>query len=314
MTGNDKPEIMHVYHEAKAGKFLSPRVYTAGQGFNLTGPYPGAPTLKPTTPEEARKGVLAHKAQNVDFIKLWMSDKGGFAPDVVAAIVDEAKKQNIPVVAHIGNAAQVKQLAELGVTDFMHEARDGMNPEFIAYAKSKGLSFTPTLGQGQSRWYYYEHPEILTMDPKFDGFYARGRAMLNDAARKQEILGAPDFEQVKQRFKDNNYPFIKMMSDNGVRVITGTDCGAEASQTTPVGHTTHREVQMFVEAGLSPLNAIRAATLDAARVLERTENPSYGSIQAGKIADLVLLTADPTADIMNTIKIDRVMRAGRWVQ
>src|SRR5688572_4684583 len=164
MTGNDKPEIMHVYDEAKAGKFLSPRVYTAGQGFNLTGPYPGAPTLKPKTPDEARKGVQAHKAQRVDFIKLWMSDKG-FTPEIVTAIVEEAKKQNIPVVAHIGNVAQVKQLAELGVTDFMHEARDGMNPEFIAYAKSKGLSFAPTLGQGQSRWYYYEHPEIVAMDP-----------------------------------------------------------------------------------------------------------------------------------------------------
>ena len=164
----------------------------AGQGFNLTGPYPGAPTLKPTTPEEARKGVQAHKALKVDFIKIWMGDKG-FTPDVVAAIVDEAKKQNIPVVAHIGNVAQVKQLAELGVTDFMHEARDGMNPEFIAYAKAKGLSFAPTLGQGQSRWYYYEHPEFLTMDPKFDGFYARGRAMLNDPARRQEIIGAADF-------------------------------------------------------------------------------------------------------------------------
>ena len=312
MTGNDKPEIMQVYDDAKAGKFLSPRVYTAGQGFNLTGPYPGAPTMKPTTPEEARKGVQTHKALRVDFIKLWMSDKG-FTPEVVEAIVDEAKKQNIPVVAHIGNVAQVKQLADLGVTDFMHEARDGMNPEFIAYAKSKGLSFTPTLGQGQSRWYYYEHPEILTMDAKFDGFYARGRAMLNDPARKKEVIGAPDFEQVKQRFKENNYPFIKMMSDAGIRVITGTDCGAEASQTTPVGHTTHREVQMFVEAGLTPVNAIRAATLDAARVLERTENPTYGSIQAGKIADVVVLNADPTADIMNTIKIDRVMRAGKWV-
>ena len=65
-----------------------------------------------------------------------MGDKG-FTPDVVAAIVDEAKKQNIPVVAHIGNAAQVRQLADMGVTDFMHEARDGMNPEFIAYAKRR---------------------------------------------------------------------------------------------------------------------------------------------------------------------------------
>jgi imidazolonepropionase-like amidohydrolase len=312
MTGNDKPEIMQVYAEAREGKFLSPRVYSAGQGFNLTGPYPGAPTLKPTTPEEARKGVQAHKALKVDFIKLWMGDKG-FTPEVVAAIVDEAKKQNIPVVAHIGNVAQVRQLAEMGVTDFMHEARDGMNPEFIAYAKAKKLSFAPTLGQGQSRWFYYEHPEFLTMDAKFDGFYARGRAMLSDPARKQEIIGAADFAEVKQRFKDNNYPFIKMMSDAGIRVVTGTDCGAEASQTTPVGHTTHREVAMFVESGMPPAAALRAATLDAARVLERTEDPAYGSIRAGKIADLVLLNGDPIADINNTIKIDRVMKAGKWV-
>ena len=313
MTGNDKPEIMDVYYDAKAGKFPSPRVYTAGQGFNLTGPYPGAPTLKPTTAEEARKGVQDHKALKVDFIKLWMGDKG-FTPEVIAAIVDEAKKQGIPIVAHIGNVAQVKQLADLGVTDFMHEARDGMNPEFIAYAKAKKLSFAPTLGQGQSRWYYYEHPELLALDAKMDGFYARGRAMLNDPKRKEEIIGAPDFEQVKQRFKENNYPFIKMMSDAGIRIVTGTDCGAEASQTTPVGHTTHREVAMLVEAGMTPEKALRAATLDAARVLERTENPSYGSIEAGKIADLVILNADPVADINNTIKIDRVMRAGKWVE
>ena len=311
MTGNDKPEIMHVYTEAREGKFPSPRVYSAGQGFNINGPYPGAPTLHPATPEEARAGVQAHKALNVDFIKIWMP---GFTPEIVAAIVDEAKKQGIPIVAHIGNAAQVRQLADLGVTDFMHEARDGMNPEFIAYAKSKKLSFAPTLGQGQSRWFYYEHPEFLKMDPKFDGFYLRGRAMLEDPARKQEIIGAADFADVKQRFKDNNYPFIKMMSDAGVRLVTGTDCGAEASQTTPVGHTTHREVAMFVEAGVAPLAALRDATLDAARVLERTETPSYGSIQGGKVADLVLLDGDPTADINNIDKISKVMRAGKWVQ
>jgi hypothetical protein len=271
MTGNDKPEIMHVYAEARQGKFPSPRVYSAGQGFNLTGPYPGAPTLKPTTPEEARKGIQAHKALNVDFIKIWMSDKGGFTPEVVAALVDEAKKQGIPVVAHINSAAQVRQLADMGVRDFLHEARDGMNPEFIAYAKSKGLSFAPTLGQGESRWFYYEHPELLSMDPKFDGFYARGRAMLNDPTRKQGIVGAPDFAESKKRFKDNNYPFIKRMSDAGVRIVTGTDCGAEASQTTPVGLTTHRESAMFVEPAC-PHPLLRAATLDAAGA--RTEGRS----------------------------------------
>jgi imidazolonepropionase-like amidohydrolase len=311
MTGNDKPEIMHVYREAREGQFASPRVFTAGQGFNINGPYPGAPTMHPATPEEARAGVQAHKAQHVDFIKIWMP---GFSPEIVEAIVDEAKKQGIPVVAHIGNVAQVRQLAELGVTDFMHEARDGMNPEFIAYAKSKRLSFVPTLAQGESRWVYYEHPEFLKMDPKFDGFYTRGRAMLEDPARKQQIIGAADFAEVKQRFKDNNYPFIKMMSDAGIRLAIGTDCGAEASQTTPVGLSTHREIIMFVEAGLTPINAIHDATLEGARILERTENPTYGSVQAGKAADLVLLDGDPTADINNINKINKVMRSGKWVQ
>ena len=76
---------------------------------------------------------------------------------------------------------------------------------------------------------------------------------------------------------------------------------------------THRELQMFVEAGLSALAAIRAATLDAARVITRSEDPEYGSIRAGKVADLLLLDADPTVDIHNTIRIGRVMRAGQWV-
>ena len=70
---------------------------------------------------------------------------------------------------------------------------------------------------------------------------------------------------------------------------------------------------MYVEAGMSPLAAIRAGTLDAARVLTRGEDPDYGVIRAGKAADLVVLDADPTADINNTIRISKVMRRGRWV-
>ncbi len=137
--------------------------------------------------------------------------------------------------------------------------------------------------------------------------------MLADAERKAQTLSAPDFAQRKARLREQTYPFIKAMSEAGVRVVTGTDCGAEASQVTPFGHATHREIQMFVEAGMTPLAAIRAATLDAARVITRSEDPDYGTIRAGKAADLVLLRADPTVDINNTITIEKVMRAGRWV-
>jgi imidazolonepropionase-like amidohydrolase len=312
-AGNDKPETVPLFRQTRAAAFLAPRAYTAGQGFSVSGPYPGAPTLKPASPDEARADVRNLKAQNVDFIKIWMTNPK-FPPDVIAAIVDEGRRQGIPIIAHVTDVASLHQLADLGVTDFLHNPVDQpITPELVAYVKSKRLTFAPTLANIESRWFYYEHPEILQLPLLQSALYPRGRQMLADAARKAEALAAPDLAQRKARMREQTYPFIKAMSDAGVRVVTGTDCGAEASQVTPFGHATHREVQMFVEAGMSPLAAIRAATLDAARVITRTEDPEYGSIRAGKAADLLLLDADPTVDINNTIKISRVMRAGRWV-
>ena len=312
-AGNDKPETVPLFRQTRSKAFLSPRAYTAGQGFNVSGPYPGAPTFKPTAPDEARANVRNLKAQQVNFIKIWMTNPK-FPPDVIAAIVDEGKKQGISVVSHVTDVASLHQLADLGVTDFLHNPIDQpVDAELIAYAKAKKLTFAPTLANIESRWFYYEHPDILALPLLQSALYPRGRQMLADADRKAQTLSAEDLAQRKARMREQSYPFIKAMSGAGVRVVTGTDCGAEASQVTPFGHATHREIQMFVEAGMSPLAAIRAATLDAARVLTRSEDPEYGSIREGKAADLLLLDADPTADINNTIKINRVMRAGKWV-
>ena len=319
-AGNDKPETVPLFRRTRArqssgqgGAFLAPRSYTAGQGFNVSGPYPGAPTFKPASPDEARANVRNLKAQGVDFIKIWMTDPK-FPPEVIAAIVDEARRQGIPIVSHVTDVASLHQLADQGVTDFLHNPIDQpVTPELVAYAKTKKLTFAPTLANIESRWFYYEHPQVLSMPILQDALYPRGKAMLADAARKEQALSAPDLAQRKARMREQTYPFIRAMSDAGVRVVTGTDCGAEASQMTPFGHATHREIQMFVEAGLSPLAALRAATLDAARVLTRSEDPDYGSVRSGKAADLVLFDADPTVDIGNTIRISKVMRAGQWI-
>ena len=313
-AGNDKPETVPLFRQTRGGTIVAPRAYTAGQGFNVSGPYPGAPTFKPTTTAEARDNVRNLKRQGVDFLKIWMTQPL-FPPEIIVAIVDEARTQEIPVIAHVTDVASLHQLADLGVTDFLHNPIDQpVTPELVAYAKSKKLTFAPTLANIESKWFYDEHPEILAMPMLQAALYPRGRQMLADAERRTQTLSAPDLAQRKQRMRDQTYPFIKAMSQGGVRVVTGTDCGAEASQVTPFGHATHREVQMFVEAGMSPLNAIRAATLEAARVIVRTEDPEFGSIRVGKIADLVLLDADPTVDINNTIRIARVMRAGQWVR
>jgi len=312
-AGNDKPETVPLFRQTRADALLAPRSYTAGQGFSVSGPYEGAPTFRPMAVEDARANVRSLKAQQVDFIKIWMTNPK-FPPDVIAAIVDEARTQGIPIVSHVTDVPSLRQLADLGVTDFLHNPIDQpVTPELVAFAKSRKLSFAPTLANIESRWFYYEHPDILNMPMLQAAMYPRGRQMLWDAARREQTLSAPDLAQRKARMREQSYPFIKAMADAGVRIVTGTDCGAEASQTTPFGHATHREIRMFVEAGMAPLAAIRAATLDAARVLTRSEDPEYGSIRAGKSADLVLLDADPIADINNTIKISKVMRAGRWV-
>jgi imidazolonepropionase-like amidohydrolase len=312
-AGNDKPEVVPLFRETRAGTLLAPRSYTAGQGFSVSGPYAGAPVFRPATAGEARANVRSLKAQHVDFIKIWMTTPR-FPPEVITAIVEEARRQRIPIVAHVTDVATLHQLADQGVTDFLHVPNDQpVTPELVAYAKSKKVSFAPTLANSEARWFYYEHPDILNMPMLQDALYPRGRQMLADAGRKEQTLAAPDLTERKDRLRQT-YPFIKAMSDAGVRVVTGTDCGAEASQITPFGHATHREIQMFVEAGLSPLVALRAATLDAARVLTRSEDPEFGVIRAGKAADLMLLDADPTVDINNTIRISKVMRAGQWVR
>src|SRR4029453_2079346 len=203
--------------------------------------------------------------------------------DVIAAIVDEGRRQGIPIVSHVTDVVSLHRLADLGVTVLLHTPIDQpVTPQLVAYAKAKKLTFAPTLANIESRWFYYEHPEILQMPRLQDALYPRGRLMFADAERKAQTLAAPDLPQRKTRMREQTFPFLKAMFEAGGRMVTGTDCGAEASQVTPFGHATHREIQLFVEAGLPPLAAIRAATLDAARVITRSEDPDYGSIPAGK--------------------------------
>lgn len=317
-AGTDPPEAVALFHDARDGKFLAPRVYTSGFGFSHPQGSPAvtAKINRPANEDEARAAVRTLASQGVDFVKIWVEGGGGrvpkIAPDIRAAIVEEARKQRIPVVAHVTAVEDLRQLADLGVTDLLHTPRDSAaTPELIDYAKSKGLSFTPTLANMESAWRYFENPQLLE-DPLLQGaFYPKGWARVTDPTIRAQQLAAPDLPRRKEQVQAA-FAFLKAMSAAGVRVVTGSDSGAELSPV-PFGGGTHRDIEMLVEAGLTPLTAIRAATLDAARLLSRTDDPDYGVIRAGKVADLILLDADPSADIRNLRRIHRVMRAGRWV-
>ena len=81
----------------------------------------------------------------------------------------------------------------------------------------------------------------------------------------------------------------------------------------PMGWGTHHELELYVEAGLTPMQALVAATATGARAMPPVGESDFGTLEVGKIADLILLDADPLADIRNTLAIDRVMQRGEWV-
>ena len=321
--GVDPAETLAIIAEGRAGKILMPRMYTAGLGFTHPEGHPLARTvLRPASPEEARENVARLAAQRVDFIKIWVEPLRGrvpkIRPEIRAAIVEEAGKHQIPVVAHIAEEADFRQLAGLGVKDFLHTVRDrDAGPAFIRLCLDQGVSFTPTLATAQGGWNFAEHPELLEDAAIRAAFDADSLARWKDPASREEVLTSPRLAERKTDFA-RSLRFVRAVSEAGIRLTTGSDSG---TPNVPMGWGTHQEIELLVEADLPAMQAIVAATRQGAELLsglpsggESGGGAGYGTVAAGKAADLVVLDANPLADIKNTRAIHRVMQAGQWLK
>ncbi len=327
-TGSDSPERV-AYLLESAGRPDAPRTYTAGTGFSYPGGFNAAGRNAPTTEEEARELVRNQTALGVHFIKMWVNEVAEpglkIPAEIRAAIIDEAKRNGAIPVAHIDDEADGRQLIEVGLRDFLHSTvltfgpgsgvpMDDPDPsaEFIRMCLDNDVYFTPTLSIVQNRWHFAEHPELLD-DPElraaFDLYNPDALAGWDDPARRAEVLDAPGFENRKAAF-GQLLDFVKTMHDAGVAVALGNDAG---TPNVPFGWGMHHEMEMYVEAGLTPMDAIVAATATGAAQMPPVGEADYGTLEAGKVADLIVLNADPLADIANTLEIDRVMRLGEWV-
>ncbi len=309
--GSDGEENLALVADVRAGKVPGPRLYTAGRGFSAPGGMPSSANA-PTSEEEAVEMVRALAAQNVDLVKMWVETRFDTLPEITpemrTAIVREAAAHGIPAAAHIYDEEDVRQLADLGVTDFIHSVRDReVDASFVAFARQKKLSFAPALTQAQNFWYLVENPEVLN-DPEFRDSYTAERADRMLSQGREQMMANPLLEE-RRRDYARALVFIKTMHDGGVRIAVGSDSGAGVA----FGWGAHHEMQQLVVAGLEPVEAIAAATGNGARVLEG-DDAEFGVLAAGKIADLVLLDADPLADIGNTRKIARVMQGGNWLE
>jgi imidazolonepropionase-like amidohydrolase len=312
--GTDGDAIFAIRDAQRAGRPTMARVYTAGQGLVFKGGYGGVPGINHpvTTAEEARAEVDAQVAKHVDFIKFWLDDElhsmPKMPPELTKAIIDEAHARNMRVLAHVFYLEDAKRLVAQGVDGFVHSVRDQpIDADFIAAMKSHGTwQVAPTLSREEAV-HAFGAPNPITRDPFFrQSLSPTSLTKLESPEREKTVSSNPNWARLPGFDRMAKINFMKEVRA-GIPYGFGTDAGPPGRVP---GYSEHWELAGLVEAGLTPGQAIAAATGRAAKWLK---NPDIGTIAPGKWADLVVLDADPLKDIRNTRRIAAVYIAGNKV-
>jgi len=319
--GMNKDLLYKLRSEQEKGSLNGATILTADRGIGTPGGVPavkvGADQLyRPATAEEARADVREIAQRSPNLIKIWVDDSlhklPAPKPAVYAAAIDEAHKLHLRVAAHVYYLSDAKRLLEDGVDILAHSIRDQeIDPDTVSLIKSKKVYYIPTLQLEESFFIYAGHS--AWMDEPF----------FKDALNPElaEVLTFPSYKAGVQR--DKTTPVhraalqtamgnIARLREAGLGdlIAFGTDSGANPFRIQ--GFAEHRELQLMVQSGMTPLEAIHSATSVNARMLNMSER--IGTIEPGKEADLIVLGADPATDIKNTEKIEMVFHHGRQVK
>ena len=312
--GQDEDAIYGIRDAQRAGSLGGARLFTAGRGFlEYTGrTNPTDLRYRPQSPEEARGDVRELAAHHPDYLKMWVDDNLGHGtkiqPAVYQAIIDEAHKQHIRVFAHEFYLNDAKALLAAGLDGFAHSIRDQpVDDDVIKTMKARGVFLIPTLVRDEVLFAYADNLKWLN-DPFFlAGLDPGALAIIRSPENIEKGQKDPDIAKYRaglEMAKKN----LKTLSDAGVKIAFGTDSGIP---TRFPGYFEHRELQLMVEAGLTPMQAIVAATQTNAEILGGAKQ--FGTLQAGRRADFIVLDANPLEDIHNTEKLSAVWQAGKTV-
>jgi imidazolonepropionase-like amidohydrolase len=317
--GMNKDLLYKIRSDQEKGNEPGATVLTAGRGIGVPNGVPpvkvGADQVyRPRTPEEARSAVREMATHAPDLIKLWVDDNLGKLPrpnmDVEAAAIDEAHKLNLRVAAHVYYQADAKKLLQGGIDILAHSVRDGvLDADTISLIKSKKVYYIPTLQLEESFYGFAEHPE-WAKSPFFQFVSDQPlKTALGSDSYRTSVSKDPATETHKKALEIAQQN-TKKLHDATAMIAFGTDSGANPYRVP--GFAEHRELQLLVNAGLTPLEAIHCATQATAVMLHIDEKT--GTIETGKQADLIVLDGDPSKDIANTEKIEMVFHNGRQVK
>ncbi len=274
--------------------------------------YLAGPVITAESPEEAIERVNAVADTGVDIIKIRVDDNLGgsqkMPPDVYTAVIDAAHARDLRTAAHLYYLDDAKQLLAAGADLIAHSVRDeAVDEELTTLLKEHDVCYCPTLMREVSTFVYESRPDWFD-----DPFFLREAdpAVIDELSspayqeRVQNSRTAPIYKEALQRAKTN----LKSLADAGVGIAMGTDTGPAGRFQ---GFFEHKELELMVEAGLTPLQTIVASTGAAARCMQIDDN--LGSLSPGKWADFVVLGANPLDDIRNTREIESVWIRGNQV-
>lgn len=338
--GSDLESVLQARDEVASHQLLGPRMVISGP--MLDGPaaqYKAAIAI--STAEQGRQAVDSLKRRGVDFIKI----QSGVPREAYFAAAAESRKLGIEFVGHVPDAIRASEAVAAGQRSFEHLIGifEASTPDESGYilrkwgaggdtAVNKSLAALlkgfdpareaeiaqlmvrqqvwqcPTLFWERGQWLvdtvaYLEDPD-LAFSPKSwieKKYPSMQRGIL-------QSLGT-DSLAVRERFVRHELEIVHRLHAAGLQFLAGTDTPAGVDVTP--GISLHQELQRFVAAGFTPLEALQTATLNPARFYGREKD--FGSVQPGRIADLVLLSANPLQDITNTRTIAAVIADGRYL-
>lgn len=304
--GNEPALAVALRDAIDAGRVLGPRMLLAGV---VDGGEHPLGTVTPGTPDEAREAVRRYHAEGYRQIKIYQN----LPPALVPVVAEEAHRLGMTVTGHVPTGMTALEFVRAGADQINHvagayssmraPAPAGQRPPpldtasaearaAIAFFRERGTVIDPSL----ARWEQHLHvrgewaePGLAKVPVELAGALASTGVEARDRERAAASLGV-------------QHRVTKALHDAGVPIVLGTDL-------TVPGHSIHRELELAVQAGLTPMEAIQAATIVPARAMGL--GAESGTVEAGKRADLVIIEGDPLANISAIRSVRGVVARGR---
>jgi imidazolonepropionase-like amidohydrolase len=301
------PRLRALREAIRDGRVRGPRIVAAGVMLDGAPPWPG--TRRVADADEARRAVRTLAAERVDFVKVGTA----VGRDAYLALAAEAKRAGLPFAGHVPRgmtALEVGAAGQRSIEHLMGLPEDCFAPQgpgdpcrgALARLAELGTWQVPTLVAWRNRLQRHtpavrRRPELRLVPELFQRWEAETEAQLRARPAATPDTSGDSFDGFRR--------VVGAMKAARIPLLAGTDCG---NPYTVPGFDLHEELRLLVSAGLSPLEALTTATAAPARFLGLSDD--VGTIGPGRRADLVLLEADPLAQIENTRRIASVIMGG----